>query len=273
MLVTTLNYHTVKTFETIRIKTYLKRTCNKLYWYSHIDLIHSVNQRGFLVSLDVKNTNVLLNQTEKVILHYSYNKGNLVLMKLFEDYVKTAPNRATETIFWRPNGAIYRQIDAASKRSPLCPFIVNYYIAKFEINNLRKFRIILTLQLVANFLMTFFMIRTYIHFKNLNNTMLSTSILHFTCNVEESQSIPFIDVDIKKARGHLQTSLHIKKANSVNAWATTVTIFRVGIKYPVINFFLSRGRAYNFGSNWPGFKKEFMMFNQQLTDLNFLYKR
>ena len=59
----------------------------------------------------------------------------------------------------------------------------------------------------------FVVVRKSAHLEKSNHMMQDSSILNFTCELGVCKSISFIDMDIKKARGHPKTSVHIKETN------------------------------------------------------------
>ena len=176
----------------------------------------------------------------------------------------------TETPFRHPNGELYRQVDGVAMGSPLGPLFANYYMSHLENQVLAQLnegnRPLVYCRFVDDI---FVVVRKAAHLEKLKQMMQDSSILKFTSEIEVNKSISFLDTEIKKARGHLETSVHIKETNSGECMNHR-SIAPDKYKKSVINSFLSR--AYKVSSSWQIFTKEVDRISQMLVNNNFPQK-
>ena len=177
-----------------------------------IGIARSFEGDGHLASLDVESlfTNVPVDDTIAIILDCAYNSPTANPPDIPREIVKRLLKICTtETPFRNINGDLYLQKDGVSMGSPLGPMFANFYMCHIENNvlpNLATPPLVYTRYVDDIFLV----IKNIKTLEEIKQKFEEVSVLKFTCEMEVRKAISFLDVEITRAEGSLETAVHTK---------------------------------------------------------------
>ena len=125
-------------------------------------------------------------------------------------------NIATKGSVFYFNGTYHRQVDGVAIRSPLGPALANVFLCHHEINWLRKCPSSFTPLLYKRYVDDIFILMTskkslmcFFQYMNKKHPNIS-----FTYEIEQDNSIPFLDILVSRSCGHFDTSIYRKSTFS-----------------------------------------------------------
>ena len=167
-----------------------------------------------MVSFDVKSlfTNVPLDYTIELILNKVY-RDKLIQTKLKRKELSDLLGLCTKDLHFTFDNQVYRQVDGVAMGSPLGPIIANIFMVQLEesiVPNLEE-DMPLWLRYVDD---------TFTFIKYTKVEMIKTILdsfhkdIEFTYEIEEENSISFLDVRVIRADGNLITEVFRKKTDT-----------------------------------------------------------
>ena len=128
-----------------------------------------------------------------------------LLRKLLYACTKEAPFRA-------PDGRLYLQIDGVAMGSPLGVLFANFYMGMIERKVLSDVEI--RPRLYCRYIDDIFVeVKDPQHLHTLKERFERESVLDFTFESSNNNSLPFLDVLVEKEAEKYETSVYIKKTN------------------------------------------------------------
>ena len=166
-----------------------------------------------MASFDVTSlfTNIPLDETIDLCLNTLENDGHL-FHRLGRDKFKALLTLAVKDSTFLFNGKAYSQVDGVAMGSPLGPTLANAFMAQNEINWLANcpshFKPIFYRRYVDD---TFAVFRDSEHCELfLNYLNMQHRSIQFTCEMETKETLPFLDVLVKREGSKLATSVYRK---------------------------------------------------------------
>ena len=177
-------------------------------------LLDIQNANDFVMaSFDVSNlfTNVPLNETINIILELLFHERDNV-NGMNKNQFKSLLEIATNDILFYFNGKLYKQIDGVAMGSPLGPTLANIFMSYYEEKWLQEcpqdFKPSYYYRYVDD---TFLLFRSSNHIKKFLEFLNSRhQNIKFTCEIENNNSLPFLDVNIRKMDNTFTTSVYHK---------------------------------------------------------------
>ena len=232
-----------------------------------LDILRGKKPDGSLASIDVESlfTNVPIEETIEIILNEVYEKRsnglpplNLsknLLERLLTSCTKDAPFRG-------PDGKLYVQREGVAMGSPLGPLFANFYMAHVE--NLVLSNPEVTPSTYLRYVDDCFLdVRDTEHLQSLIQEFETKSVLRFTYELSESNTIPFLDVVVEQRDDRFVTSVYRKPTNTgqtLNADSECPTRYKTS----VIRAFIRR--ATRTSSTYEAMHQEFTRVKQLLIN-------
>ena len=166
-----------------------------------------------MASFDVTNlfTNVPLDETINIILDLLFAEIDSV-NGMDRNQFKSLLEIATKDIMFYFNGKLYKQIDGVAMGSPLGPTLANIFMSYHERKWLQEcpqdFKPSYYYRYVDD---TFLLFRSSDHIQKFLEFLNSRHCnIKFTCEIENNDSLPFLDVNIRKSDNNFITSVYHK---------------------------------------------------------------
>ena len=233
--------------------------------YEFCDTVKLLNSRGFMVSLDVKSlfTNIPLHETIEIILQKLFSDAPTFNSFDKQNFRKLLELSVLDTYFIFDE-TVYKQCDGMAMGSPLGPSFANIFMCHLEEMFLEMcpptFKPIFYRRYVDD---TFVIFKEQDHatqFLQFVNSLHSN--IEFTLESEVDESLPFLDVRVRRDGQFFSTEVFRKKTFSgqgINFYSFTSYNFKLNCCKTLIN------RAYKICSNWT-------LFNQEVNFLRAFFK-
>ena len=210
-----------------------------------------------MASFDVENlfTNIPLNETIEIALLNLFPTPNSSCIGFTRSMFKTLLELAVNNTYFMFNNSFYRQTEGLGMGSPLGPTFANIFMCNFEENWLNKcpqdFKPIHYYRYLDD---------TFLLFKEENDAQLffdylngKHSAINFTMKTECKDSLPFLDVNVRRTTEGFSTSVFRKPTFSglgTSFFSHCTMKFKVNAIKTLIH------RAYNICSTLTLFRKE-----------------
>ena len=236
--------------------------------HEFINITKTLSGAGHLASLDVENlfTNVPVNDTLDIIMNCMYQNPGVAPPDIPQDIMKQLLKICTEDVPFRNlSGDIYQQKDGVSMGGPLSPVFANFYMAHLEnkiIPSIQKPPIVYTRYVDDIFLM----IRNVSTLEEIKHKFEKASVLKFTFEIEEKKCISFLDVNVKRKEGSLQTSVYTKPTSTgecINFNSIAPDRYKTGVIKTMLH------RAFTISSTYDLLHQEIERLKQVFVNNNF----
>ena len=238
-----------------------------------MNILKTTTARGTLASLDVENlfTNVPVKETIDIIINNSYNHSTLNPPVIPKATLKLLLETCTtETPFRHIDGSVFVQVDGVSMGSPLGPMFANFYMANLEKKVFEELSLNLKPPVYCRYVDDIFIIID--DNKKLNTIKQyfeSNSVLKFTYEIQQANTLAFLDVKISNADDQIKTQVHTKPTDSgecINYIGLAPQQYKTGVIKTMLH------RAYLISSDWETFHLEIQRLKQLFTNNNFPMK-
>ena len=179
-----------------------------------LQAIAAAPPEGVMASLDVESllTNVPVDETIDLLLDRIYRDGDTPRLNIPESSLCRLLQMCTkEAPFHDQRGNLWKQIDGVAMGSPLAVLFVNTYMGFV------KWRVFQQIPQPSTYCRyiddTFVIVTTREALDLLRQTFVECSVLHFTCEFPQENTLPFLDVKATLNREHFTTSVFRKPAN------------------------------------------------------------
>ena len=229
-----------------------------------IDILNTTRPEGIIASLDVESlfTNVPVNETIDLILDEVYRSDKTpldipenLLKELLMCCTKEAPFRA-------PNGLLYKQIDGVAMGSPLGVLFTNFYMGCLERKVLNENAD--HPSIYARYIDDIFVnVSNESHLQRLQEALQSESCLRFTTELQNDQTLPFLDVLVTNNANKFISTVYAKKTNlgfCLNAASECPKRYLNSVITSYVN------RAFSHCSTWALIHKELERISQVLVN-------
>ena len=219
---------------------------------------------GVMASLDVESlfTNVPVDETIDLLLDRIYRDDDTPRLNIPESSLRRLLQICTkEDPFRDQRGNLWKQIDGVAMGSPLGVLFANTYMRFVE---KRVFQQIPQPNTYRRYIDDTFVITTTREALDLlKQTFFECSVLNFTCEFPQDNTLPFLDVKVTLTRDQLTTSVYRKPTNiglCLNGDSECPTKFKSSVISAYVN------RALSHCSTWNAVHKELDCVTQQLVN-------
>ena len=183
-----------------------------------VDFINSISEEKLdnencMASFDVSSlfTNVPVKETINIILDRCFENKESKFHGLSRRQLKELLELCVQKCIFKFNGEYYEQIDGVSMGNPLGPLFANMFMAELEKTHMKKLislGVLFWRRYVDDIFVT---LKTVPDAKKIQDYLNNIHPnIKFTTENEKNQSIPFLDILIKKKRGRLHTEMYRK---------------------------------------------------------------
>jgi hypothetical protein len=229
-----------------------------------LELIKSTQPDGIIASLDVESlfTNVPVDTTIGMILDRVYRDESTPKLDIPEPHLKSLLEACTkEAPFISPQGDMYLQIDGVAMGSPLGVLFANFYMGTIED---RVFSSRQKPTVYCRYVDDIFVIvKDSDELIDLKRHLERESVLRFTHENSENNSLPFLDVLITKTGTSLSTNVYTKPTN-IGLCLNGRSECPQRYKASVLNAYIRR--ALTHCSEWSNVSREFERVTQVLVN-------
>ena len=230
-----------------------------------IEILKVKERRGLLASLDAKSlfTNVPIDETIDIIIGYVYHHPTLPPLPMPSGLLKEMLGACTrEAPFRSPEGRLYLQVDGVAMGSPLGVLFAESYMSFVETEALAGMAE--KPYIYSRYLDDIFVdIKDEPSLMHLKEELERHSVLTFTTEVGENNTLAFLDIDISAPSGQFNTSVYRKPTNSghcLNGKSECPSRY----KQSVIKAYIHR--AFKHASSWELLHQELDRVRQILAD-------
>ena len=229
-----------------------------------LQAIAAAPSEGVMASLDVESlfTNVPVDETIDLLLDHIYRNNDTPQLNIPENSLRRLLQICTkEAPFRDQRGNLWKQIDGVAMGSPLGVLFANTYMGFVE---QRVFQLIPQPTIYRRYIDdTFVVATTREALELLQQTFVQCSVLRFTCEFPQEDTLPFLDVRITQNRDRLSTTVYRKPTNiglCLNGDSECPTKFKSSVIYAYVR------RALTHCSTWSEVHKELDFVAQQLVN-------
>ena len=165
-------------------------------------------------SLDVESlfTNVPVHDTIDIILNNVYNHETInppnIPINVLRELLLTS---TTKVPFRNYNGTLYMQIDGVSMGSPLGPTFANFYMCHIENNAFKDTEV--EPNIYVRYVDDIFIDADKHKLLKIKYDFENNSKLKFTYEEPKNNTLPFLDILVKKCDSEFETSVYYKKTD------------------------------------------------------------
>ena len=219
-------------------------------------MLDGKNHRHFMASLDVDSlfTNIPLEETIDIVTNGVYGTKRKVKGLWKQDFKDLLRISTQGTVFYF-DGSYYRQIDGVAMGSPLGPALANAFLCHHEASWLDDCPLSYAPVFYARYVDDIFvLLRSAEHVHQLATYLSSKHTnINFTFEVEENETLPFLDVKVFRDVDCFTTSIH-RKATFSGVFTNYSAFIPIEYKRGLIATLLHR--AYMVNSSLSGLHDE-----------------
>ena len=207
-------YHLAKTLNAL-ISPYIPTARVVRSAEDFVDILKANKPKGVLASLDVTSlfTNVPVERTIDIILHYVYNNSDLAAPKLPVSILKALLSACTMEVPFRcPSGKLYYQIDGVAMGSPLGVLFANAFMCHVEEKVLSGCDVkpFMYYRYVDDI---FLDVQSVDHLHSLKELLELESGLGFTTELNVNNRLPFLDLMVNASDDDFVSDVYVKPTN------------------------------------------------------------
>ena len=224
----------------------------------------------FMCSFDIQNlfTNIPLNETITITLELLFPSENHIVSGMNKLQFKKLLEICTKNSIFLFNQELYRQVDGVGMGLPHSPTFANLFLCYMEKQWLSDcpshFKPVLYKRYVDDTFLLFRDRQHSVQFLNyLNNKHIN---INFTCESEESNTLPFLDIAVTRSGCQFSTSIYRKPTFS-NLGISFFSFCPINFKINAIKTLVYR--AYHLCSNYALFHIELEFLKQFFIDNGF----
>ena len=188
-------------------------TINNSYEFMKF-ITNNRNNDCIMCSFDVKSlfTNIPLDETIDIILNQLTPNDDSTFNNFSRKQLKSTLELATKNSFFIFNQNLYKQLDGVAMGTPCGPTLANIFLGYYERKWLQEcpieFKPVTYRRYVDD---TFLLFKNNNHIMNFLNYLNSQhNNIQFTCEIENENSLPFLDLNIKRTESGFVTSIYRK---------------------------------------------------------------
>ena len=212
--------------------------------FDFVNLIseQKLESHNYMVSFDVSSlfTNVPVTETIEIILNRCFVNKDDKFHGLSRRQLKELLEVCVQKCIFKFDGEYYEQIDGVSMGNPLGPLFANVFMAELESKNMDRLKslgVVFWIRYVDDI---FAILKSETCAEQvLSHLNIVHSNIKFTTEVEKNNSIPFLDVLVKRKKGRLHTEMYRKTTFTgvyLNWYSLTSKKYKLGL----INCLLDR---------------------------------
>ena len=195
------------------IEPYTKNDYTVKDTFHFVSMLDTMDHRLVMASLDVDSlfTNIPLNETIEIVTEKVY-KNQTIVKGISKNDFKELLQLSTKGTVFTFNGAYYRQKDGVAMGSPLGPALANAFLCHHEEYWLDDCPLSFAPIFYARYVDDIFvLLRSREHILLLANYLSSKHPnINFTFEVEDNNSLPFLDVDVFRDSNSFSSTVHRK---------------------------------------------------------------
>ena len=181
--------------------------------FHFVSMLDGKNHRHFMASLDVDSlfTNIPLEETIDIVTKGVYGSKRKVKGIWKQDFKDLLLLSTKGTVFYF-DGSYYRQRDGVAMGSPLGPALANAFLCHHEVSWLDNCPLSYAPVFYARYVDdVFVLLRSADHVQLLASYLSAQHTnINFTFEVEENDTLPFLDVKVFRDADRFTTSIHRK---------------------------------------------------------------
>ena len=234
------------------------------------EILNTENKNYTMVSFDIKSlyTNIPLSETINIILNLAFDNNTSVFHRFSKNLFKKFLELTLLDNYFLFNKQLYKQIDGLAMGSPIAPTLANIFLCYNEqlwLDNCPiQFKPVLYKRYMDD---TFLLFKDPSHIdKFLNYLNNKHSNIKFTSEIEQNNSLPFLDILINKTDRGFTSSVYRKPTFTgltMNFNSFTPFLYKINLIRTLIH------RAYNICSSYFQLHEEFKFMTKFLTDNGF----
>ena len=172
------------------------------------------NNNYIMCSFDIKSlfTNIPLDETIEIILNQTTPCVNSKFNNFSREQLRSLLELTAKNSFFTFNNKLYRQLDGVAMGTPCGPTLANIFLCFYETRWLQDCPLNFKPQIYRRYVDDTFLLFNNHHQINqfLNYLNNKHKNIKFTCDIEENNSLPFLDILINKTNSEFTTSIYRK---------------------------------------------------------------